>query len=538
MEGQKGLLNSASAGSVLKKKKKGARRLQPLKQKKKVTHAKTLTTSFSDSKLGVEKLLEKTVNIASAVGLPRTLTLTEAQLKKLDKQSPTRKEDWEYDSSDGESMGSMSSAVREYTKVYGGRSHGHLHNHNCSAYSDMMSVNSSHGHTALDSINSELTSATLNTKISTKMLLAEIQKSNLQHNLQTPSFVTPLPQLSPVYVSWNKKATKENKKIDIIGMYQPIPLILAKADRRIKRAKQAQDLHLMQLQKKSEEMESVIEWKQSRAERYAIMLQVRTIATFWLKNVYLAKYLLILYQRYVANREADKRWRVILSSASKISKFYFRWYRKHLTIRLDMRVTAAFTNSTNIFKLYFRIYRRKRATHIIKTFLHEYRNHHKMNVVIHRYLSAVKSVQRFLRKCLKCKRARERALYGMWYKYEYAYIRRKLEEKKQKQKSTNDNKHNKGMLDSSLALLSTKENAKLLIEMKFQNKSWQKIDSHMEKIISELKTSGGEEFCVACVVFHIVLCIHRRMYCCTVTSLDTDRTLCTLTLSWVVFGQI
>ena len=172
-----------------------------------------------------------------------------------------------------------------------------------------------------------------------------------------------------------------------------------------------------------------------------------------------------------------------------------------------MRMAAAFTGSASVFKLYFRIFRRKRATHILKTFFHEYRNHHKMNVVIHRYLCSVKIAQRFFRDCLKRKRARIKALFSTWYKYEYAYIKRKLEEKKQKLKTTNDNRHQKNLLDNSNALLNTKEHAKLLIEMKFQNKNWQKIDSHMEKIISELKSSGGKKN-VPIILFCFVLLNH------------------------------
>jgi hypothetical protein len=106
-----------------------------------------------------------------------------------------------------------------------------------------------------------------------------------------------------------------------------------------------------------------------------------------------------------------------------------------------------------------------------------------MNLVVHRYLDAVKIVQKVMKDFLKCKEAKILALNKLWEKYEYQYIKKKLELKKKK------NYEMQLAKKSSDQKLSQIDN-KAYIEMKHQAAVWLKLDTKMERMVSNLKNSG------------------------------------------------
>lgn len=107
-----------------------------------------------------------------------------------------------------------------------------------------------------------------------------------------------------------------------------------------------------------------------------------------------------------------------------------------------------------------------------------------MSVVIHRYLQSVKKVQRIMRDFIVCKHSKVYVLMKLWDKYEHQYIRKKLEIKKARMKDLQVAKKSKNDIFSQL-------NSKDLIEMKHQAKVWAKLDTKMDKIVSNLKMNGA-----------------------------------------------
>jgi hypothetical protein len=106
-----------------------------------------------------------------------------------------------------------------------------------------------------------------------------------------------------------------------------------------------------------------------------------------------------------------------------------------------------------------------------------------MNLVVHRYLDAVKIVQKVMRDFLSCKESKIIALNKLWEKYEYQYIKKKLELKKKKNAEMQLAKKSS---DQKL----TQIDNKAYIEMKHQAVVWSKIDTKMETMVLNLKNSG------------------------------------------------
>jgi hypothetical protein len=106
-----------------------------------------------------------------------------------------------------------------------------------------------------------------------------------------------------------------------------------------------------------------------------------------------------------------------------------------------------------------------------------------MSVVVHRYLIAVRKVQRAIRDFLSCKHAKVLSLEKVWEKLELQYARKKFEQRKQ---HIQDLKSAKKSNDQRLLKLDNKA----FIEMKQQAQVWAKIDTRMESMVATLKAAG------------------------------------------------
>jgi len=144
------------------------------------------------------------------------------------------------------------------------------------------------------------------------------------------------------------------------------------------------------------------------------------------------------------------------------------------------------------FKLAVSVYRKRNALQKIITTINEYRGHHVMTVVVHKYLLSVRRVQRCMRNYLACKYAKLASLSVLWDKYEFEYIKRMLEKRKAlKKNNLSLKKKQKKQKDTFEELaISLKMNEKSLVEMKQQGKMWNKIDEKMESFLIKLKARG------------------------------------------------
>ena len=106
----------------------------------------------------------------------------------------------------------------------------------------------------------------------------------------------------------------------------------------------------------------------------------------------------------------------------------------------------------------------------------------KLTIVVHKFLVAVKFVQKNIRAFVACKYAKIVALLELWNHLEYKYISKKLEEKQQmKLKNMADRAKDKKSLNFDLFDDQTK------IEMRKQAKAWNSIDTLMDQKIKLLK---------------------------------------------------
>ena len=106
-----------------------------------------------------------------------------------------------------------------------------------------------------------------------------------------------------------------------------------------------------------------------------------------------------------------------------------------------------------------------------------------MNVIVHRYLTGVRKVQRMSREFIGCKDAKVLAMEKIWIKYEIQFIKKKLDQKKARMRNLQVAKKNSEAMLAEMG-------GKSFIEMKQQAKLWSRIDGRMEHMVTTLKTTG------------------------------------------------
>jgi hypothetical protein len=347
---------------------------------------------------------------------------------------------------------------------------------------------SAHGDSTLNgSLCSDWTEATGASRLTQRELISDISL-RAKKNRPPPDYILPLEELDPSKVSWNRRVKMHKHQscpaINIIGCMHPVELILAKADQRSRKRELAVKVKQVRCEEKVKEINASLEWKFTRAERYAADLERKQRQYNWIRFLKTAEYIKRVHENYHKKKSAIEQFVRISKFARMITVAFHRWYRRHIFKKVQFKYFHAFDKCEKTFRLYLRIYRKRRAVERIRKFFGDYRGHHKMNLVVHKYLSAVKTVQKLIRDFLSCKACKLIAVSRLWEKFEIQFIKKQLELKKKRSQ------------DMQLAKKSNEQqmsefgNKPYFTDIKQQAVLWSRIDNKMSNVVSHLRASG------------------------------------------------
>lgn len=306
-------------------------------------------------------LKDETSHDDGSVGSIDTLSVTNGKLKLIAEQ------DFNNDS-DGDNS-SMYSGSRIFSM-------GSVRSHSLSAMSP------GRGGSSADSwsVGSELS---IQTRITNRELIEEIKKRAMKHR-RPPEFVASLDCLDPSLISWDKKMpkifNKEDPPINIIGCLHPLELVLAKADRRLRKRAKTLKVKQIKCDERTKEIDDAIKWKFSRAERYTAMLALKQLQVKWIRMILITKYLQNLKTRF------EYKWKILNSihstsnCANVIQRAMKKWYRKNLQKKFQYLFSVSFYPIRDKVRYHLRIHRKRRAIEKLKKFLLEYKSNHKVRL--------------------------------------------------------------------------------------------------------------------------------------------------------------
>lgn len=213
-------------------------------------------------------------------------------------------------------------------------------------------------------------------------LIAKISR-HVDKHLRPPEFVPSLLSLPPSYLSWNKKVKRgfdpENPPINIAACMQPLEVILAKADHRLRRQAKVNKIRKREVDSKMKALEKAISEKRSRAERVAAELEQRQREGGWLRFIFLASYISKLRRQFESKKGNEHSFTSIISSAMIIHRFFYNWHIRKMRMTIQEKFTCAFAKIEVKLRVLLRIYRRRRATARIRSFLESYKGQHRVS---------------------------------------------------------------------------------------------------------------------------------------------------------------
>ncbi len=222
--------------------------------------------------------------------------------------------------------------------------------------------------------------------LTNRELLLEI-KERAKRGRAPPDYVAPLHELDPSFISWNKKVpksqrSKDDPSVNIIGCLHPIELVLAKADKRMRKQEDALKLKQQKCEERVKEIDDAIKWKFSRAERYAAALALKQFQYQWLRIIHICRFMGNLAPRFRNSFHSEKEFMKITRCLAVVKRFLIWWYRKHVFQKFQATYKKAFAKIESTLKLRVRIIRKRRSTNRIKQFLIDHKGHHKVSIEI------------------------------------------------------------------------------------------------------------------------------------------------------------
>ena len=208
---------------------------------------------------------------------------------------------------------------------------------------------------------------------------------------------------------------KRQRVINIIGCHQPIELLLAKADERVRKQKKSMGRRQDSAKQHSDHLQQVLAKKYTRAERFGNQLKTFELQKGWMKMVVHAKFLARL-------KEVCQRTMVlstVIQSTMVLQKAWRRFCM--LTMWRKMFEMGKKVDLWKI-KLRVRILRKRFAVKKIVQALTAFKDKDNVALVIHMYIHAVKKVQSFMRSFVNIKKARVKLLQRRWNRLEVKYI--------------------------------------------------------------------------------------------------------------------
>lgn len=298
--------------------------------------------------------------------------------------------------------------------------------------------------------------------------------------------------------------------VDIIGCNQPVELILAKADKKLRRI---HDRRIMADQRKETEKMNLlaeINFRSTRHERHEEYLVFQRMQQQWLKTILTFNYIqaLIAASRRIYEKNLDI---VKMITAKKTIKQRLIIIIRRIRQRNVHRFMTNMGKAAWIFRLCVRIRRKRQAVSKCILFLNIYKDQRLVSFMVKQYFTKVHRCQKVARDMIGCTRARMIALERLWLQVEGRYLKymlykqahsdvtkkvaeraaQKRLEKKQKEDalmpkdmpaSPHKNRLGKKSVDVYAILKSVSK----------QGEIFKRIDGRIENTLNRLRVSGSE----------------------------------------------
>ena len=155
-------------------------------------------------------------------------------------------------------------------------------------------------------------------------------------------------------------------------------LVLAQADQRLRHQQETMDARQKICDEKVKQIDDAIKLKFTRAERYKAALEAKQRLITWLKVIKLSIYLNKLHEDTKHHIQSGQFFCRTVHAAYVIRKACTRFMRRHLYHKFKYKFMVLFRKREFLFRLGMRIKRKNNAVLRIKTFLTEYKNHHRV----------------------------------------------------------------------------------------------------------------------------------------------------------------
>jgi hypothetical protein len=186
---------------------------------------------------------------------------------------------------------------------------------------------------------------TSSSRLTQRELVHEIQVRAARH-LDPPAFVTPIDELHPTVLSWNHKVprnfNRQKPQVNILGCMHPMELILAQADMRSRDQQEKAEARKKICEEKVRQIDEAIQLKYTRAERYALALQLKQRQMEWMKIVKMSIYLKELSDQVQHHIKSGSVFSHTIRAALVIRKACKRFMRRHLLQKFKFKFMVLF----------------------------------------------------------------------------------------------------------------------------------------------------------------------------------------------------
>lgn len=281
------------------------------------------------------------------------------------------------------------------------------------------------------------------------------------------------------------KTTKStSRKINIIGCHQPVELILAKADKRIRRANKARIEKEYEDEIKRKEIEDGLSYKHLSDERCKNFLEKKRRQYAWIIIIKSLKYNELVREKYQVIANLIYHFQHSTNLMMRIKRYFINWYNRHMFRKYKIGLLKNLKNSEHILRMIIRIKRKRRALGIIRCFWMENKmKNNKFTVKIRQFFVALKIIQRCIKNVLAKTKAKIEAVAIVWMKLEYLCLSKSIEEAKQKRKQDKKLKP----IEAYNAINNSNLNRVTKTIMNSQQVKWDEIDSKLEEVVIYLR---------------------------------------------------
>lgn len=291
--------------------------------------------------------------------------------------------------------------------------------------------------------------------------------------------------------------------VNIIGCNQPVELILAKADQKLRRMHDHRIVADQKLEVEKTTLLAEINFRSTRHERHEEFLQFQRIQKGWMKSILTMYYMQRLWSTSKATYE--KNLDVIkMIMAKKTIKQRLIIIVRRIRQNKVQRFIDKMGKASWILYLCLRIRKKRQAVDKCILFLNIYKDQRLVSFMVKQYFTKVHRCQRVARDMIGCTRGRMIALEKMWeqlevkflkymlYKQAHSDITKKVAEKARKRSEKRDDVRTQAIPSKSVRVLKRGIDLSAIVKcVSRQGELWQKIDGRIENTLNKLRVSGS-----------------------------------------------